>query len=93
MDKFQFISGKVDHIPVPAPEHKVSVVLMNHSRPRMIKESTLVPTLLQHPSVEEVLIMHTNPKAQFNFVHPKVINTDATTENDQMSLSVLLYFC
>jgi hypothetical protein len=93
MDKFQFISGKVDHIPVPAPEHKVSVVLMNHSRPRMIKESTLVPTLLQHPSVEEVVILHTNPKTQFNFVHPKVINIDATKENDQMGLSVRFYFC
>ena len=93
MDKFQFISGKVDHIPFPAPEHKVSVVLMNHSRPRMIKESTLVPTLLQHPSVEEVVILHTNPKTQFNFVHPKVINIDATKENDQMGLSVRFYFC
>ena len=93
MEKFQFISGKVDHIPFPAPEHKVSVVLMNHSRPRMIKESTLVPTLLQHPSVEEVVILHTNPKTQFNFVHPKVINIDATKENDQMGLSVRFYFC
>jgi hypothetical protein len=34
MDKFQFICGKVDHIPFPAPKNKVSVVLMNHSRPK-----------------------------------------------------------
>ena len=37
--------------------------------------------------------MHINPKAQFNFVHPVVINIDATKENDQMGLSVQFYFC
>jgi len=93
MDKFKFVTGKGYHIPLPPPEHKVSVVLMNHSRPRMIKESTLVPTLLQHPSVEEVVILHSNPKTQFNFVHPKVINIDATKENDQMGLGLRFYFC
>lgn len=81
------------HIPIPPPDHKVSVILMNHSRPRMIKESALVPTLLGHPSVEEVVILHSNPKTQFNFVHPKVINIDATKENDQMGLSIRFYFC
>jgi hypothetical protein len=59
----------------------------------MIKESALVPTLLGHPSVEEVVILHSNPKTQFNFVHPKVINIDATKENDQMGLSIRFYFC
>jgi hypothetical protein len=83
----------INHIPFPPSEHKVSVVLMNHSRPRMIKESTLVPTLLQHPSVEEVVLLHTNPKTAFKFVHPKVVNVDATKENDQMGLSVRFYFC
>jgi hypothetical protein len=93
MEKFKFVTGKGYHIPLPPPAHKVSVVLMNHSRPRMIKESTLVPTLLQHPSVEEVVILHSNPKTQFNFIHPKVINIDATKENDQMGLSLRFYFC
>jgi len=81
------------HIPIPPPDHKVSVILMNHSRPRMIRESALVPTLLRHPSVEEVVILHSNPKTQFNFVHPKVINIDATKENVQMGLSIRFYFC
>lgn len=82
-----------NHIPFPPSEHKISVVLMNHSRPRMIKESTLVPTLLHHPSVKELIILHSNPKTAFKFVHPKVVNIDATKENDQMGLSVRFYFC
>ncbi len=83
----------LNHIPFPPSEHKISVVLMNHSRPRMIKESTLVPTLLHHPSVRELVILHSNPKTAFKFVHPKVVNIDATKENDQMGLSIRFYFC
>ena len=83
----------MNHIPFPPPEHKISVVLMNHSRPRMIQNSRLVPTLLHHPSVEEVVMLHTNPKTAFKLVHPKVVNIDATQENDQMGLSLRFYFC
>jgi len=85
--------GTYNHIPFPPPSNKVSVVIMNHSRPRMLKESTLVPTLLHHPSVEEVVILHSNPKTAFKFIHPKVVNIDATKENDQMGLSIRFYFC
>jgi len=82
-----------NYIPLPPPENKVSVVLMNFSRPRMIRESSLMRTLVDHPSVGEILLLHANPKTAFNFVHPKVVNIDASKENDQMGLSLRFYFC
>lgn len=82
------------HVPLPAPDHKVSVVLMNDSRPRMIKESPgLMPTLLKHPSIDEILLLHANPNTAFKYVHSKVINIDATKENTRMGLSMRFYFC
>jgi hypothetical protein len=81
-------------IPLPPPDHKVSVVLMNYSRPRMIKESPgLMPTLLKHPSIDEVILLHANPKTAFKYIHPKVVNVDATKENSKLGLSVRFYFC
>ena len=81
------------HIPLPLPPTKASVVLMNFSRPRMIQESTLMRTLLSHPNVGEVILLHSNPKTAFHFVHPKVINVDSTRQNDEMGLSLRFYFC
>mmetsp|Transcript_15037 Transcript_15037/g.27266 ORF Transcript_15037/g.27266 Transcript_15037/m.27266 type:complete len:481 (-) Transcript_15037:118-1560(-) len=80
------------HIPLPVPPNKVSVVLMNYSRPRMIQESSLMRTLLAHANVDEVLLLHSNPKTAFEFVHQKVKNIDATSHNDQMGLSLRFYF-
>ena len=80
-------------IPLPLPPNKASVVLMNFSRPRMIQESSLMRTLLSHPNVDEVILLHSNPKAAFHFVHPKVINLDSTRQNDEMGLSLRFYFC
>lgn len=81
------------HIPLPLPPNKVSVVLMNHSRPRMIRDSTLMRTLLAHPNIDEVILLHSNPKTAFEFVHPKVVNIDATRQNDEIGLSLRFYFC
>eukprot|EP00566_Odontella_aurita_P010331 CAMPEP_0113526130 /NCGR_PEP_ID=MMETSP0015_2-20120614/572_1 /TAXON_ID=2838 /ORGANISM="Odontella" /LENGTH=436 /DNA_ID=CAMNT_0000424425 /DNA_START=160 /DNA_END=1467 /DNA_ORIENTATION=+ /assembly_acc=CAM_ASM_000160 len=81
------------HIPLPLPANKVSVVLMNFSRPRMIQESTLMRTLLTHPNIDEILLLHANPNTAFKFIHPKVENIDATQQNDQMGLSLRFYFC
>ena len=81
------------HIPLPLPPNKASVVLMNFSRPRMIQESSLMRTLLSHPNVDEVILLHSNPKTAFHFVHPKVINLDSTRQNDEMGLSLRFYFC
>lgn len=80
-------------IPLPLPKEKVSVVLMNYSRPRMIRESTMMRTLLNHPNVDEVLLLHSNPETVFEFVHPKVVNIDAIEHNDEMGLSLRFYFC
>uniref|UniRef100_A0A7R9VYG3 Glycosyl transferase 64 domain-containing protein n=1 Tax=Pseudictyota dubia TaxID=2749911 RepID=A0A7R9VYG3_9STRA len=81
------------HIPLPLPPNKVSVVLMNYSRPRMIQESILMRTLLTHPNIDEILLLHANPNTAFKFDHPKVVNIDATQQNDQMGLSLRFYFC
>ncbi len=86
--------GISSSIPFPPPhEEKVSVVIMNYSRPRMIQESKLLPTVLSHPSIDEVILLHANPKTAFKFIHPKVINIDASRENDRMGLSLRFYFC
>lgn len=89
------LRGRVtgNHIPLPLPPNKVSVVLMNYSRPRMIRESSLMRTLLAHPNVDEVLLLHSNPKTAFEFVHPKVVNIDAMRQNDEIGLSLRFYFC
>lgn len=50
-------------------------------------------TLLSHPNVDEVLLLHANPKTAFEFVHPKVVNIDAIEYNDEMGLSLRFYFC
>mmetsp|Transcript_20528 Transcript_20528/g.28986 ORF Transcript_20528/g.28986 Transcript_20528/m.28986 type:complete len:644 (+) Transcript_20528:294-2225(+) len=80
-------------IPLPLPPNKVSVVLINYSRPRMIRSSSLMRTMLSHPNIDEVLLLHANPKTAFEFVHPKVVNIDATQHNDEMGLSLRFYFC
>lgn len=80
-------------IPLPLPKQKASVILMNFNRPYNIRESSLMRTLLEHPSVDEVLLLHGNPKTAFEYVHPKVVNIDATVSNDEMGLSLRFYYC
>jgi len=80
-------------IPLPLPKKKVSVILMNFSRPRMIRESSMMGTLLSHPNIDEVLLLHANEKTSFEFVHPKVKNIDAIEHNNEMGLSLRFYFC
>ena len=86
-------TGTTHSIPLPLPKQKISVVLMNYSRPRMIRESTMMRTLLSHPNVDEVLLLHSNPRTAFEFVHPKVTNIDAIEHNNEMGLSLRFYFC
>lgn len=85
--------NSVRRIPLPQLPNKVSVVLMNYSRPRMIRESNLMRTLLAHPNVGEIVLLHSNPKTRFEFVHEKIVNVDAAHENDEMGLSLRFYFC
>lgn len=76
-----------------SPDFQVSVVLMNHWRPRMIRKSALLPTLLDHPHVAEVLLAHSNRNTTFHYEHPKVRNLDAVQANTDRGLSLRFYFC
>ena len=78
---------------LPLPNQLISVILVNHSRPRMIQESSLMSTLIGHPNVGEIVLLHANPKTRFEYVHDKVVNIDATNENDEMGLSLRFFFC
>ena len=80
-------------IPLPLPKNKISVVLMNFSRPRMIRESSMMRTLLLHPNIDEVLLLHANQENAFEFVHPKVKNINAIQHNREMGLSLRFFFC
>lgn len=80
-------------IPTMPPSQLISVVLVNHSRPRMIQESNLMSTLIAHPNIGEIILLHANPKTRFEYVHEKVVNIDATHENDEMGLALRFFFC
>jgi Glycosyl transferase family 64 domain len=81
-------------IPYP-PSHapKITVVLMNYARPRMIQSSSLLPTLLAHPSVHQVLLCHANSRTAFVYNHSKVRNIDAVAMNDEWGLALRFYYC
>ena len=74
-------------------DFQVSVVLMNHFRPTMIKQSSLLTTLLDHPHVSEVLLCHSNPNTTFHMEHAKVRNIDAVSANAELGLALRFYFC
>lgn len=74
-------------------DFQVSVVLMNHYRPRMIRESSLLPTLLAHAHVGQVVLCHSNPHTQFHYHHPKVLNINAVAANAERGLSLRFFFC
>jgi hypothetical protein len=44
----------------------VAVVVMNHNRPTLLRDSTLIRTLVQHPQVGQLLLLHSNPDTSFN---------------------------
>lgn len=76
-----------------SPDIKVSVVIMNHSRPRMVRESNLVQTLAAHDSIDEILLCHSNPVTAFEYPHDKVRNLNATEANERMGLSLRFHYC
>lgn len=80
-------------VPFLHKDFQVSVVLMNHFRPRMIRESGMLDTLLEHPHVGEVLLCHSNPNTSFTYTHPKVRNIDAVVANAERGLSLRFFFC
>jgi hypothetical protein len=44
----------------------VAVVVMNHNRPTLLRDSTLIRTLVQHPQVGQILLLHSNPHTSFD---------------------------
>jgi len=66
---------------------------MNHNRPRMVRESLLLTTLVQHPCISQILLCHSNPITQFTYQHPKVQNINAIAANTQHGLSLRFWYC
>ena len=66
---------------------------MNYARPRMLQQSRLMPELLKHPAVDEILLCHANAKTAFHLEHPKVQNIDAVAANDQYGLALRFHYC
>ena len=79
--------------PNPPDNIHISVVLMNYARPGLLRRSTLLPTLIHHPSVAEIVLCHANPLTAFHYNHPKVHNTNATDWNNSMGLALRFYAC
>ena len=71
----------------------ISVVIMNYARPRMLQQSRLLPELLQHPSVDEILLCHAHPNTSFAWDHPKITHVDAVALNDRFGLALRFHVC
>lgn len=96
-------------IPYPPAEVHISVVIMNHARPNLLQHSALLPVLTHHPSVSEVLILHSNPATAFtnadlqqpqyagdaanNHSGGKIRHVDASERNAAMGLAVRFHYC
>jgi hypothetical protein len=50
-------------------EIQVSVIIMNHARPHYLQQSQLLMTLITHPNVRTIYILHSNPHTVFNNTH------------------------
>lgn len=75
------------------PNVCITAVIMNHARPRILREiSTLLPTLIRHPNVCRILLLHSNRETQFLYGHPKVVNIDATETNSHLGLAIRFYY-
>lgn len=77
------------------PDTKVSVVIMNHNRPRMLQESNLLPTLIAHPNIDEILLCHSNPQTSFDYHDhsTKIKNINAVQANEDFGLSLRFHYC
>jgi hypothetical protein len=73
---------------------RITAVVMNHGRPKLLREaSTLLPTLLSHPHIDQVLLLHSNAATKFNYTHPKLTNIDAIQANAQVGLAIRFQYC
>lgn len=79
--------------PYPPPNITVTAIIMNYARPRMLQTSSLLPTLLSHPAVSQILLCHAHPQTAFVREHAKILNIDATAANDEWGLALRFYYC
>ena len=50
----------------PSKNIQISVIVMNHARPYLLQQSKLLTTLVTHPNVQSIYILHSNPHTKFN---------------------------
>lgn len=76
--------------------HNISVVVMNHMRPKLLQSSSLLRTFSEHPAVDEILLLHTNPSTAFSqvsFQTTKLQHIDAATVNGELGLATRFHYC
>jgi Glycosyl transferase family 64 domain len=92
------------HIRYPPVDIQISVVIMNHARPNLLQHSQLLPVLTHHPSVSEILILHSNPATSFTNAElqhlgdeeraiQKIQHLDVWELNSEMGLAVRFHYC
>lgn len=88
-------------VPVPDPSIQISVIIMNHSRPKLLQNSNLLRTVTAHPNVQEVLLLHSNPLTAFDDsqLHlpdtslAKIKHIDASQMDRQIGLAIRFHYC
>jgi len=88
-------------VPFPPGHIQMSAVVMNHARPHLLQHSNLLPVLCHHPSVNEILILHSDPSTAFtnaNLQHipeanDKIRHIDASVLNQELGLAVRFHYC
>lgn len=99
-------ANEFDHqtsTPLPSSDIKVSAIVMNHDRPYLLKHSTLLRTLTAHPSISEVLVLHSKPdtsfdnrslKHQLDAPHlEKLRHMDVQEKDKDIGLALRFHYC
>lgn len=93
-----FLARMLQQQTFPPLHHNISVVIMNHNRPQLLRDSNLLRTLSQHAAVQEILLLHSNPATAFgpgylSVGSDKIQHRNATDANDKFGLSVRFHYC
>lgn len=77
---------------------KISAIVMNHNRPELLRpdsvySSSLLPSLINHTKVDQILLLHSNPLTKFQYNNKKVTNIDAVQANKEIGLAIRFQFC
>jgi Glycosyl transferase family 64 domain len=96
-----FAQAKGDDV-YPPSTVQISAIVMNYARPNLLQHSTLLSVLVDHPTVDEILILHANPHTAFAqdklrhlgaMAARKIVHVDASELNTSMGLAVRFYYC